>query len=500
MNPRLWLASRLQRAGDAMALGYDAGESNRVRKDLGWGRSTPRDEESFIAGDGTRELIRLKANDLRRNNPIVAGACDRLQTFVVGAGIVPQARTSSDDWNKSAEQFYREWEKVCDYRQRVRLHDLRNQAVGLRPTHGGLYLQLMDNGQINPIECERIRDPQEPADRAGYTDGVKLAGAGVIAGYMVHSRDRNGTFSEKHPEVMVPRANMIPVINPAWRPDQVREIPLLASIVNALKDLGEMNDYTLWSAKWQAQNVGALKKQGGPGANAGPRGSSTASTVGQRQTFKTEWGMFYELFPNEDVVNLSSNIPNVQHIPYMQWQLALASQALGVPYEFFTLDFSKCDYSRMKGVLLFVNHALRPWRRWLAENMDQRLWNWRIAKAIKDGDLAPAPTEVRNGVRVSEWYKVDWQPPEELWIDRQESNQADTLEYQAGLTTHAAMAGRRGLDSEDTLRAKAREMKLVMRIEAEEGLPPGSLMRMQIPGQVDPNATTAAPLSKTAPV
>lgn len=498
----LKIASALQRAGDALAIGYDAGERNRVRKDLGWQRSSPRDEDSLVTADGTRELMRLEANNLRRNNSVVAGCCDRLQTFVIGAGITPQAETSSDDWNTAAEQYFGEWEKVCDYRQRLRLHDIRNMAVGLRPTHGGIYIELVDNGQIALVEAERIRDPQDPKARTGYVDGVKMAGnSGVIEGYMVHSRDPSGGFGAKHQERFVPRANMIPVVNPSWRPDQVREIPMLAAVVPVLKDLHEMNNYTLWSAKYQAQNVGALKKNGGPGANAGPRGSSTASTVGQRQTFKTEWGMFYELFPNEDVINLSSNIPNVQHIPYLQWQLTLASQALGVPYEFFTLDFSKADFSRMKSVLMFVNHALRPWRRWLAESQDQRIWNWRIAKAIKDGDLPPAPTELRNGVRVSEWWKVRWQAPEELWLDRQETNQADILEWQAGLITHAELAGRRGKHSETVLRAKAKEMKRIEQIEKEEKLPPGSLVKLQIPGQTGPSASAdATPLSKTAPV
>jgi hypothetical protein len=45
-----------QLGGGRWATGYDAGESLRIRRDLGYNRSTPRDEEGFVAWDGTRWL------------------------------------------------------------------------------------------------------------------------------------------------------------------------------------------------------------------------------------------------------------------------------------------------------------------------------------------------------------------------------------------------------------------------------------------------------------
>lgn len=480
------LAGMLQRAGDRLALGYDAGERNRMRRDLGWDRSTPRDEDALVAGDGTRELMRLKSNDLRRNNAVVSGACDRIDTFAVGIGITPEAQTDDDKCNAEYEQFFGEWAKVCDYRQRVTLWEFQKMAVSLRPTHGGIYFQLMDNGQIAPIECERIRDPQKPEDRKGFVDGVKLAGAsGVIAGYMVHDRDSNGAFTGPHRETLIPREQIIPVISQPWRADQLRELPELAPIIDVLQDINDTNKFMMNTHKWQSQNVGALKKLAGSAANSGARGSG--SVVGKRQTWTTDWGQMFELFPGEDFQNLSPATPGMMHIPYMQFQLGMASQALGTPYEFFTLDFSRADFSRMKGILLFINFAMRPRRKWLNQYLNQRLWNWRIAKAIKDKDVRPAPVEDRNGLKVSQWYRVAWQAPEELWIDRQETNQSDTLEWQAGLGTLGEFASRRGKNLETTLRQKAKELEMQYRIEDEFKLPRGSLVKMQIPGQTNTN-------------
>ena len=484
------LANMFWRMGDKLSLGYDAGDSQRVRRDLGWGRNTPKDEDRMVgAGDSTRETIRLKSYDLRRNNAVVSGVCERLASFAVGGtGLNPQARTSNTDWNRSAEQWWAEWSKVCDARGRIDMRMLQWLAISMRPTHGGMYLQLLDNGQIMPIECERIRRPSsKDSVQKAYPDGVKVAGNGKPVAYWVHDRDANGSFSQRHAERPVQAEYMVPVISPPWRLDQVREIPDLAPIVPHLQDIHEMNTHTLNTAKVQAMIVAALKKNGGMGLNGLPRGSNSATnTVGTRQTFKFDWGQVLEMFPGEELDMGQSATPNAEHIPYIKMQLMLCASALNRPYEFFTLDFQNADFSRMKAILLMCNRASRDDQAWLVSYMMKRLWNWRIAKAIKEKELPPAPIETRNGMNVSEWYKVEWQGPEEPWLDRQEAQQADVLEIQAGLNTFSRASKRRGGDFEDTLREKAQDQMTINRVAQEYGLDPQQLVMLQIPGQQAP--------------
>jgi lambda family phage portal protein len=483
-----FLARAFYRIGDMAAAAYDAGErSNRFRKDLGWERRTSRDEDSAM-GESSREITRQRCADLRRNNAIVAGVCNRIASFVVATGIIPQAKTKDPKWNKSAEQWYAEDSKVCDVRQRMNMRQLQWLAVSLRPTHGGLYFNFLDNGQVQPIECERIRQPQKESERKNCVEGVRIdPGTGIALAYCVHSRDKDGTFTGPHAETWVRRENMVPVVSPPWRADQVREIPDLAPVVPHLQDIHEMNQYTLNTAKAQSGYVGFLKKLGGLGMNSMPRGSVASPTVGQRQIFRQDWGQVLEGNPGDDLDLKVSPTPGTQHIPYMQMQLGFCAAALDFPYEFFTLDFSKCDYSRFKGVLLWVNKTCRPWRSWLNESWNQRHWNWRIAKAIKSGALPPAPTDDRM---VSEWYKVEWQAPEEPWVDRQEANQADMMAIQMGLDTGSRCAKRRGYDLEDIRRERAEEIKMTNAVAKEYQIDPGQLEKLQIPGQTEPNKST----------
>lgn len=488
---RKLLGKAFWKLGDRLALGYDGGDSSRMRKDLGWSRAVPRDEDAMLGPDGSRETLRLKATDLRRNNPIVAGVCERLSSFAVGAGIYPQAATDNSKWNKLADDYFVQRMKIIDSRGRTTGWGFQRMAVSLRPTHGGLYFEMLSNGQIRPIECERIRQPQDKDQAKAFTDGVKIDPAtGIRLGYMVHSRDKNGGFTEKHDDRFVAAENMMAVVKPNWRPDQVREIPDLAAIIPALTDIHEANLSTLTTYKAQSKYVGFHKKLGGAN-NAGARGSTPA--VGARQTLKVEDMTILQGFPGEELELMVSPTPNQQHIPYVKMQLMLAASAMDLPYEFFTLDFSTADFSRQKAILLLVNKSMRNWQCWLNETFNQRLWNWIIAKAMKDGDLPQAP--VVNGV--SQWFRVDWQAPEEPWTDRQEAQQADLLECQMNLGTLFRAAKRRGYTFEDNCYDNAAALKMVERIAEEMGVDEEKLFQMQIPGQAPTGELKGKPDAKS---
>jgi capsid protein len=462
--------------------GYDAGESSHVRKDLGYARRVPCDEDNMVNPDGSRELINMTAIDLRRNGAD-NGVCDRIAAFAIGStGLRPQALTSDDNWNTLAEDWWNyDYSPACDSRQRVSMWQMQWQAVSLRPTMGGVYWQLMADGTMRPIETERIRQPASAEAKRGCRDGVKVDNAtGRILGYYVHSRDDSGQFLTNKDGVFVKAENMIPVIRPPWRPDQVREIADFAAITNRVQDMHEANQHTLNTMKTQSKILAFLENvTGGAGINSGPRGTTT-SAVGERKRFTVNGLEIMHLNANEKMNLSSSPTPGATHIPYMQMQAGLASAGIGYPYEFFTFDFSHCDFSRMIAVVELINNASALWRTGLAESL-YKLWVWRIAMAINDGDLPPAPL---NSKGISEWNLIDWQGPKDLVMDRQKDIQADTLEFQMRQGSMSGSARRRGKDYSDILRQQARDYKLEQRVAKEEGVPEDIMHpKAQIPGQ-----------------
>jgi capsid protein len=470
------------RIGGEFVAGWDAGDQSRMRRDLGWDKRTPRDEESLVQ-DGTRELIRLKLSDLRRNNPVVAGVGLRMARFLVGPhGVNPQLHTTDKAWNKSAEQFWSDYGKSCDSRGRLDMRAIQALAVSLRPVHGGIYLERLANGQVRPIECERIRQPIDGKRQREFNDGVKIDHAtGRILQYCIHARDEFGAFGASR-EVSYRSADvMMPFTAPPWRLDQVRELPDLAPIVPALQDVGEMLKYTLNTAKSQSELVAFLKKGSAGPSNMMPRGRTIETAGGKRQTWDMEWGQVMEGQPGDDLVMLTSASPGANHMPYVDFWLKLCAAAMDFPYEFLSLDFSKADWSRMRGILLMINHALRPHQARLADWMNN-WWAWRVGReCLQGGALYPCPVDARG---IPEYMRVEWQSPEELWLDRQETAQADILEYGLGQTTLAKAAKRHGVgDLHDILVEKAKELQDARQIEKDHDLPEGTLIKAIIPGQ-----------------
>lgn len=462
--------------------GYNAGESSHVRKDLGYGRSTPCDEDNMVGPDGTRERGTLKAIDLKRNGAD-NGVCDRIAMFAVGnTGLRPQALTSDDNWNTLAEDWWNYvYSPSCDSRGRISMWQMQWQAVSLRPTMGGVYWQLLSDGTIRPIETERIRQPYTDAAKKNCVDGVKIDDkTGRIIGYYVHSRDSYGGFKRDSDGVYVKAENMIPVIRPPWRPDQVREIPDFFSIEPRIQDIDEANRYTLNTMKTQSKMFCTLENNGSAGVPlGGPRGQQT-NVANERKRFQLDGNEVIHLNPNEKLNMSSSPTPSATHIPYMQMQSGLAAAGISYPYEFYTYDFTKCDYSRMIAVFGLINNSTRIWQTWLAESL-HKLWVWRIGMAIRDEDLPPAPMG-EDGK--SQWRLVDWQAPEGLIVDRQKDIQADTLEFQMRQNSMSSIARRRGKDYSDILRQQARDWKLEEKIANEEGVESDLLHpKAQIPGQ-----------------
>lgn len=466
--------------------GWDAGESSHVRSDLGWSRSQPCDEDNMIGPDKTREISSLKAIDLMRNGQD-NGVCNRIAQFAIGStGLRPQALTSDDKWNSIVEDWWNYvYSPSCDSRGRISMWRMQWQAVALRPTMGGVYWQLLSNGKIRPIETERIRNPKAEKDRTNSFEGVKTDPAtGAIVGYWVHSRDKNGGFSGDHVETFVKAENMIPVIAPPWRPDQVREMPDFASIVPHMKDLSEANKYTLNTMKTQSKLFAWLASATG-GPLGGSRNSNPTNIVNQRKSFQLDALEVLHLNPGETLNMGSSPTPSPTHIPYMQMQAGLAAAGINYPYEFYTYDFSKCDFSRMRAVVGLINRSSEIWRTWLAESL-HKLYVWRVAMAIRDKEIPAAPVDDDGK---SEWMLVDWQAPEDIAIDRQAEIQSDTLEFQMRQNSMSSIARRRGKDYSDVLRQQARDWKLEEKIAEEEGVPSFLIHpKAQIPGQTESNA------------
>lgn len=467
------------------AAGYDGAEDTRRHRDLPWSRRTARDEDSLI-GSYDRDKLRIRCANLRRNNTIVAGVVERFSDNVVGTGIMPQAKTTDPKWNDEAEAFFKEWAKVSDLRKRVDFREIQRLIVQQRLLAGDVGFVMTSGGQLQPIESERIATPNKLEGKESVVDGVKIdPKTGITLGYYVFGRDNTGKVDTSTSNYdFIPRENFVFCMKP-HRFDMVRGVPELAPVVNDIQYIHELQQATLEKAKMDAFNAWVVKRESysGPG-NLGPRNSATSVNSQSWENFET--GRTHYLMPGEDVASLASNTPNPQYMEFIRMSLRLCGSALCLPYEFILLDFSQGSYSSSRAALLQTYRTFTDWQTWLTTCFLQRIWNWRIAKAVKEGVIAPAPLDDKG---ISQWYRCEWSFPEFGWVDPQNEAQANLLEWQLCTNTVTQMNRKKGRDVEDVMREKGMELAFADRIAQEVNTAQGTsftwrdIISAQIPGQ-----------------
>lgn len=432
------------------------------------GRDVSGDEDSLLPQED-RDTVIARCYDLRRNNPVAAGVAVGLADNIAGSRCMMQARTSDKGWNAAAEAWFRRWSRRCDASGRIGFSELLRHAVAARLFAGEIFCVPQPDGTLSVVESQRVRPPQ------GESLAYRADKKGRVTGWHIADRDPvSGDFRAGGPGRWV--ADAIHCVW-RWRPDQVRGWPQLAPVANACQDLGEINSANL--RKYKMGAIAAWTLTGGGRL----RGRSQSNSSTPLARFRE--GQIYELEEGQSLQPFNNSQPGGEYAPFVTVNLQLIGMALRLPYEFLLQYFGGSTYASSKAALEQVHVTISSWQDWLEEQMIRPVLEWRVARAIADGELPPAPVD-KDGR--SQWDKWEWQRPAVLWLDPQAAVQGEMQEIRMGVGTLKAAAAARGRDLEETLRARAAELRLAADIAAEYNVSADALSSIQIPGQ---NATPA---------
>lgn len=429
VSPQMALRRFTGRAAFHLAAsgGYSAAGTSRYRNMEAFNRSRPGSEESILNQRDRLALI-LEGADLYRNS-VVAGAINRFADYAVCYGLPPTAQSMDPKWNRLAESWWNDvYAKTADFRQQIDLYDMQKLTLTSRLWAGGCGFVLLSNGQIEPIEYERLRTPDAYRSDALVTQGVRRTAQGIVVGYYICPRKGSGSVDTTTYRY-VKAENFIHCYRP-WRFDQLLGVPDLAPLIEKMRDYDETDNYILNKIKNEAMRLVKFSRKDGAAAagNAGFRGFTKTDENGKkRDVLKQEWGMEFNLPAGDEMELLEGKTPSQGSIDYLEHTLRIISACFGVPYEFLLLIFKEGSYSTHRAAGLHAAHAFSICTDWLSKTMMNRLWTWRIAKAIKDGTLPPAPLD-ENGV--SQWWRVEWIEPyfESNDPDKQANGDKTTLE------------------------------------------------------------------------
>lgn len=428
--------------------GYRGGRGERGKK-RGWFARARSANADMLPGS---ERLRAEQRDAVMNAPIATAAINRMVTFVVGTGLMALPAIDGPALGLTDEQL-EQWHRriAADYDAYMSSKDVDAERKSTGYTLQGvtyrgavtsgdmLALRVMPEGQPGRltetawklIEVDRLRNPPAVAD-----GGIDPSSGNMIAGGVeVDSYGAPVAYHilKQHPGdlIMRPGTTLIPERIDAWdrdlqlprvihvfkreRPEQVRGVGMLATVIEPLKMVTDASDAELYATVMSAMIAVVYKSKGAtplPQPDFGDEdeeavpGSGGVSPPEASNEYRFEAGSVMEIDSDADVEIKSPGRPNSAFDPFFQAIVRQIGAALGVPAGVLMLMFNS-SYTASKAELEVFYLQVRAERAWLEGDIG--IWQYVcwLAEKIARGDY-DMPGFFSDLRRRAAWSGVGW--------------------------------------------------------------------------------------------
>lgn len=450
----------------ALAEGYHGASLSRAAM-RGW-KPAKGDSDDVSLSD--LPALRTNARDLVRNAPLAGGAINTMVTNVVGTGLSLQPSIdaaflglSEEDaaaWQDTAKREFRLWceSPDCDASRVQDFYGLQSLAFRSALESGDVFALTpeIDRGgpyqlAIQLIEADRVCNPSWKSDTDQLRAGVEITPLGEPIAVHVCNRhpDSRGVramatqWDRRAMRGAGGRVNVIHLFD-RRRPGQTRGIPVLAPVIEPLKQLGRYTDAELQAAVVSGAFSVFLKMD--PDAfdglfdDAGQKNylansSSWDGTLGASSTMDGP-GKAVNLLPGEEVVSVNPGRPNSEFDPFVQAIVRQVGVALEVPFEVLIKHFT-ASYSAARAALLDAWRFFRGRRDWLATNFCAPIYRLWLDEAVATGRIY-APGYFADPMLRKAWQAAVWIGDGPGSIDPQKEVDAARARVELGISTRAA--------------------------------------------------------------
>ena len=415
--------------------GYRDGYTGRLRSAP---LNSTANEDS--AASWTYESMIANAMALYRNDPMAKSVVDVSSTYLGESR--PTAATTDPAWNQIATEWFNDyWWGFADARGRsgVDFGELQILFDKWCWLGGDMFFALFD-GQLLPYEGIQIKTPGELHGDKQIVNGIRVKASAPwpVTHYYICDRQMDGkqTFQRYR------AGEGIYAGSRKWRTAMLRSVPDLHGVIDAMHAYGSTNDNVQQRIRFESM-VWTKERKGAVGNIPGSRLLNSDSTGAAVESSKADWGMRFKVNgdPNDFQFAEMKN-PNSNYVQTMEHMARMISAGTGFPYEIVMHIYTSGSYTANRAARLDFAKALMGRWAWRNKVLNQRVWNWRIAKAIKQGELPPAPVDARTGL--SQWHKVTWTLPHFPHIDEGKEVVADMKQWSIGQESLADWAQQKG--------------------------------------------------------
>ncbi|MCM1295486.1 MAG: phage portal protein [Muribaculaceae bacterium] len=405
--------------------GYGNYGANQTKKTMrGWmfyGGSAKEDIEDNI------DILRQRSRDAYMGIPTAAAALKTMRTNVIAGGLMPAPQIDGDYLGLSQEQveklqaqIIREFglwadTAVCDADRMDDFYKLQQLAF-LGAQMNGDAIAVLPTGQqkgqpyslrVKIIEADRLCSPDgfdrlAPCEVQGHrvhriVQGVETDQNGMVVAYWIcnHHPLGNGTVDgtemkwvrvEAYGE-LTGRRNVLHIIT-RERAGQLRGVPILAPVLESLKQLGRYTEAEINAAVISAMFTVFVQPQmatdGRPFGEMIP--PEQLIDTQDQGTIELGTGAIVSLNPGETVQFADPKHPNNGYDAFSGAMIKQIGAALEIPPEVMGKQFST-SYSAARGALNEFWRVCEMWRDWFATDFCQPIYEEWLAEAVALGRI-----------------------------------------------------------------------------------------------------------------
>ena len=476
ISPRL-AVNRYKNQCAFQAMSAYTGADKKRRSMSSWHPS-----DGDFATDVLPELptLREKSEHLYRNNMIAASAVNTETNSVVGPGLTAMPRIDAEYLGLNEEQA-NEWEaqaqrrwllfsesKFCTVNRRHNFRELQNLALLSSLVRGDSFILtpvakptdfFKFRLRLQAVEADRVCNENDRADTENLCGGIETNKDGSLKQVHIRQTHPGSTIANRAKWDKVPffgkktgRRNVLQIYKPI-RVDQSRGVPMLAPVIEGLKQFGELTQATVDAAVIQTFLSVFIETPEGEGLNL-PAGETVTSTS---EAVKLESAAIIDLAEGEKPHIVNPTHPNANYNAFAGEFYAQIGAALSIPKEVL-IKYFQSSYTAAQGSLLEAWRYFMNRRTVMVDNLCDPVYELFIAEEVANGML-PAPGFFLDPAIRAAYCGVHWGGPPRGHIREDVQNKADGYAEDRGWKTGQQNTQERGGRWERNHRQRVKEVQ-----------------------------------------
>lgn len=395
--------------------------------------------------------------------PLATGALKTTRTNVVGSGLrlksqidgyfLGMTEEEADKWETNVEREFTLWSESvnCDLQRMNNFYELQQLVFLSSLMNGDCFVTLPINKRvgmpydlrINLIEADRVCNPNNIKNK-DISGGVEFNEHGELVAYHVLNKHPLSNYLSKTKKwirveafgKLTGRPNILHVME-AERVAQRRGVPILAPVIESLKQLDRYSDAELMAAVVSGMYTIFIESKDND--TVPPFGEAIDEDLQideeDENSYELGNGSIIALGENETIKEANPGRPNANFDGFVIAICRQIGAALEIPYELLVKNFT-ASYSASRAALLEAWKMFKMRRSWLAADFCQPIYEEWLAEAVAKGRIY-APGFFNDPLIRKAYCEAEWNGPTQGQIDPLKEVNAATKRVEEGFSTRA---------------------------------------------------------------